>query len=155
MQEAGRNGMIYRLRLVQDGGSSAGFETGNKRKCGMNKDDGKRFLEEVTDKIKEQLRALRSSIREGEKDIAQMQEYYWENYTEMDQYGYEDYDNQQALLKPGQRQPGEPEAEKQAEENAGFPFFRKGGFSLFRGRGGGTLLHWNRELLRRTWEGAP
>ncbi len=98
MQEAGRNGMIYRLRLVQDGGSSAGFETGNKRKCGMNKDDGKRFLEEVTDKIKEQLRALRSSIREGEKDIAQMQEYYWENYTEMDQYGYEDYDNQQALL---------------------------------------------------------
>ena len=27
-----------------------------------------------------------------------MQEYYWENYTEMDEYGYEDYDNQQALL---------------------------------------------------------
>lgn len=27
-----------------------------------------------------------------------MHEYYWENYTEMDQYGYEDYDNQQALL---------------------------------------------------------
>ena len=22
-----------------------------------------------------------------------MHEYYWENYTEMDQYGYEDYDN--------------------------------------------------------------
>lgn len=27
-----------------------------------------------------------------------MHEYYWENYTEMDQYGYEDYDNQQALF---------------------------------------------------------
>ena len=27
-----------------------------------------------------------------------MHDYYWENYTEMDQYGYEDYDNQQALL---------------------------------------------------------
>ena len=27
-----------------------------------------------------------------------MHEYYWENYTEMDQYGYENYDNQQALL---------------------------------------------------------
>ena len=26
-----------------------------------------------------------------------MNEYYWDNYTEMDQYGYEDYDNQQAL----------------------------------------------------------
>lgn len=32
------------------------------------------------------------------KDIESMHEYYWENYTEMDQYGYEDYDNQQALL---------------------------------------------------------
>ena len=27
-----------------------------------------------------------------------MNEYYWENYTEMDEYGYENYDNQQALL---------------------------------------------------------
>ena len=27
-----------------------------------------------------------------------MHEYYWENYTEMDEYGYENYDNQQALL---------------------------------------------------------
>ena len=27
-----------------------------------------------------------------------MHAYYWENYTEMDQYGYEDYDNQQELL---------------------------------------------------------
>lgn len=31
------------------------------------------------------------------KDIESMHEYYWENYTD-DQYGYEDYDNQQALL---------------------------------------------------------
>ena len=27
-----------------------------------------------------------------------MHDYYWLNYTEMDQYGYEDYDNQRALL---------------------------------------------------------
>ena len=27
-----------------------------------------------------------------------MHEYYWENYTEMDQYGYENFDNQQALF---------------------------------------------------------
>lgn len=27
-----------------------------------------------------------------------MHDYYWENYTEMDEYGYENYDNQQALL---------------------------------------------------------
>ena len=33
-----------------------------------------------------------------QKDIESMNDYYWENYTEMDQYGYENYDNQQALL---------------------------------------------------------
>ena len=27
-----------------------------------------------------------------------MNDYYWDNYTEMDQYGYEDFDNQRALL---------------------------------------------------------
>ena len=27
-----------------------------------------------------------------------MHDYYWENYTEMDQYGYENFDNQQALF---------------------------------------------------------
>ena len=38
------------------------------------------------------------SLAEGEKEIEGMHEYYWENYTEMDQYGYENFDNQQALL---------------------------------------------------------
>ena len=28
-----------------------------------------------------------------------MHEYYWENYTEMDEYGYENFDNQQALFR--------------------------------------------------------
>ena len=64
----------------------------------MNRDDGRIFLQIMIDKIKKRLEEISSSIREGEKDIAQMHEYYWENYTEMDQYGYEDYDNQQALL---------------------------------------------------------
>ena len=40
-----------------------------------------------------------AAILEGEKEIEDMHEYYWENYTEMDQYGYEDYDNQQALFR--------------------------------------------------------
>ena len=39
-----------------------------------------------------------AAILEGEKEIEDMHEYYWENYTEMDQYGYENFDNQQALL---------------------------------------------------------
>ena len=60
--------------------------------------DGDAFLENVTLKIEKRLDEIRRNLREGQKEIENMHEYYWDNYTEMDQYGYEDYDNQQALL---------------------------------------------------------
>ena len=61
--------------------------------------DGKNFLEEVKEKLNSRIHALQQDLEEGEKDIAGMQEYYWDNYTEMDEYGYENYDNQQALFR--------------------------------------------------------
>ena len=60
--------------------------------------DGEVFLNFVTDKLKARIARISESILEGQKDIEGMHEYYWENYTEMDQYGYENFDNQQALL---------------------------------------------------------
>ena len=60
--------------------------------------DGAVFLAYVTDKLKTRIARIGESILEGQKDIEGMHEYYWENYTEMDQYGYENFDNQQALL---------------------------------------------------------
>ena len=61
--------------------------------------DGTIFLEEVKEKLNSRIHALQQDLEEGEKDIAGMQEYYWDNYTEMDEYGYENYDNQQALFR--------------------------------------------------------
>ena len=61
--------------------------------------DGKNFLEEVKEKLNSRIHALQQDLEEGEKDIAGMQEYYWDNYTEMDEYGYENYDNRQALFR--------------------------------------------------------
>lgn len=55
------------------------------------------FLELVTEKIKNRLQELEQTIREVKQDIHAMNDYYWENYTEMDEYGYENFDNQQAL----------------------------------------------------------
>ena len=49
-------------------------------------------------KLTIRLREIEKDLSEGQKEIENMHEYYWENYTEMDQYGYEDYDNRQALL---------------------------------------------------------
>ena len=60
--------------------------------------DGTLFLEDIEEKLKNRLVQLKKELDEGQKEIENMHEYYWENYTEMDQYGYEDYDNQQALL---------------------------------------------------------
>ena len=59
---------------------------------------GTDFLKYITEQIQEGIQELGARIQEIQKDIAGMNDYYWENYTEMDQYGYENYDNQQALL---------------------------------------------------------
>ena len=57
------------------------------------------YLNLVLEKLKERIAKLNLSLEEGVKEVEDMHEYYWENYTEMDQYGYEDYDNQQALFR--------------------------------------------------------
>ncbi|MCI8316995.1 MAG: UvrD-helicase domain-containing protein [Lachnospiraceae bacterium] len=59
---------------------------------------GTEYLTFVTGILKERIQEIGAKIREVQKDIEHMHDYYWENYTEMDQYGYENFDNQQALL---------------------------------------------------------
>ena len=56
------------------------------------------FLENVLENLRQRIRKIAQELEEGQKDIESMHEYYWENYTEMDQYGYEEFDNRQALL---------------------------------------------------------
>ena len=60
--------------------------------------NGREDLSHVTESLKHRIVQLDESIEAGQKEIEGMHEYYWENYTEMDQYGYENFDNQQALL---------------------------------------------------------
>ncbi|MGN0159803.1 MAG: HelD family protein [Lachnospiraceae bacterium] len=56
------------------------------------------YLKKILEKIRTRIQELNISIEEGEKDIEKMNDYYWSSYSEMDEYGYENYDNQQALL---------------------------------------------------------
>lgn len=51
--------------------------------------DGAQFLKDVTIKIQNRLDEIDHDLSEGKKEIENMHEYYWENYTEMDQYGYD------------------------------------------------------------------
>lgn len=59
---------------------------------------GRKHLNLVTEKLNLKIKELADTILEVQKDIEGMNDYYWENYTEMDQYGYEDFDNRRALL---------------------------------------------------------
>ena len=61
--------------------------------------NGREYLQYVLKCLNDRLAQADAAILEGEKEIEDMHEYYWENYTEMDQYGYEEYDNQQALFR--------------------------------------------------------
>ena len=62
-------------------------------------ESGREYLQYVMECLKKRLAQTDTAILEGEKEIEDMHEYYWENYTEMDEYGYENYDNQQALFR--------------------------------------------------------
>lgn len=56
------------------------------------------YLQMILEKLNDRIKELNITVDEGYEDIEKMHDYYWSNYTEMDEYGYEYYDNQQALL---------------------------------------------------------
>ena len=64
-----------------------------------NIENGREYLLHVMECLQKRLAETDAAILEGEKEIEDMHEYYWENYTEMDEYGYENFDNQQALFR--------------------------------------------------------
>ena len=59
---------------------------------------GREYLEQTISCLHKKLEEVNASLEAGTREIEEMHEYYWENYTEMDQYGYEEFDNRQALL---------------------------------------------------------
>lgn len=56
------------------------------------------FLNNLMTRLNRRLEALEKALAEGVQDVEKMHDYYWENYAEMDEYGYENFDNRQALL---------------------------------------------------------
>lgn len=64
----------------------------------QNTENSAEYLDYVEEKLSESISQLNDELVKGEEDVAQMHDYYWSNYTEMDEYGYENFDNSQALL---------------------------------------------------------
>lgn len=55
------------------------------------------YLKAVEEKLSEKIRELQQKMQAGEQDLQQLHDYFWDNYTEFDEYGYELYDNNRAL----------------------------------------------------------
>ena len=92
--------------------------------------EGEEFLEEVLQKLNIRLREIEKDLAEGQKDIESMHEYYWENYAEMDQYGYEDYDNRQALLQQSNANDEKQKLKHRFERMLDAPFFGRVDFAF-------------------------
>lgn len=55
------------------------------------------YLDLVITILRQKIEEMDVKIAGNEKDIETMHDYFWENYTEFDEYGYERYDNSNAL----------------------------------------------------------
>lgn len=81
------------------------------------------YLREILEKINCQIMQTKEAISKGQKEIDSMHDYYWQNYTEMDQYGYEDYDNQQALLEQVNANMRQAKQKQRLKRMASSPYF--------------------------------
>ena len=88
--------------------------------------NGQEYLSFVLEKLQARLAEISQSLLDGQKEIENMHDYYWQNYTEMDQYGYEDYDNAAS----GECESGAASSAEPLPENAGFSVLRACGFLL-------------------------
>ena len=84
---------------------------------------GREHLKLVSEKLNRKIHEMSATILEVQKDIESMNDYYWENYTEMDQYGYEDFDNQRALLNQVNANTENRNMLERLRKMAGSPFF--------------------------------
>ena len=55
------------------------------------------YLHLVKEILKQKIREIDDKLAGTDQDLASMHDYFWENYTEFDEYGYEMYDNGSAL----------------------------------------------------------
>jgi len=56
-----------------------------------------KHLEAVLSLLNIEVEKLKSELENVDQDVQKQKEYYWENYSEFDEYGYEHYDNEQQM----------------------------------------------------------
>ena len=60
--------------------------------------DEQEYLELILSKLDKAIANLQHELNMSEKDIMDLQEFYWENVSDFDEYGYEEYENRQQVI---------------------------------------------------------
>ena len=56
------------------------------------------YLQLIEGKLSVAIEGLKEEMKLNDRDIAQLQELYWENFSDFDEYGYEEYENRQQIF---------------------------------------------------------
>ena len=81
------------------------------------------YLALVTKTLHDKINETDRKMTGNENDIAQMHEYFWENYNEFDEYGYELYDNSNALKSRVREQEEYKKDRRRYEKMLDSPYF--------------------------------
>ncbi len=91
--------------------------------------NGREYLSYVLECLNRRLAEVQEALDAGAKEIEDMHDYYWENYTEMDQYGYEEFDNRQALLQQVNANEEQRQLRRRFQKMLDSPFFGRVDFT--------------------------
>lgn len=81
------------------------------------------YLALVLEKIEQKINEIDDKLENNQKDMESMHDYFWENYTEFDEYGYEMYDNKQALKTSVNQQSEYQKERRRLEKMLQSPYF--------------------------------
>lgn len=81
------------------------------------------YLDMVEEGLSARIASIDEELEEGAREVEGMHDYYWENYTEMDEYGYENFDNQQALLQQVSSNQAKLELRRRLRKMQDSPYF--------------------------------
>lgn len=56
------------------------------------------YLKLIEGKLEAAINGIQEEMKLNDRDIAQLQELYWENYSDFDEYGYEEFENRQQMF---------------------------------------------------------
>lgn len=84
-----------------------------------------KYLDYILKELKEKIVQMNQQIVNVNKDMEDMNDYFWENYNEFDEYGYEEYDNQTAYLMRSRERDENFEELKRYKKMVNSPYFGK------------------------------